>query len=192
MLRIRYIEVSSFAHSTINAQLTGGGIGTTGIATSIALNAQHGGPFSATYDRERGRLCPAHYGFAKMCPGSVSTGAARLLIGLLVLSSSGLFQVLAQPPEALNYPNVITFGAFTGTICYSNSVAVKTLTPITTRTFTFVPATALTYVICYNNLALHPFEVQLVGGGLGATTQTSIVLTSATGKLFANCDAYCA
>lgn len=51
--------------------------------------------------------------------------------------------------------------------------------------------TALTYVICYNNLLLHPFDAQLVGGGIGATTQTGIVLTSATGKLAANCDAYC-
>ncbi|XP_035913490.1 uncharacterized protein LOC118512734 [Anopheles stephensi] len=126
-----------------------------------------------------------------MCPGS-SAGTVRwLLIGLLVISVS-LSLVLAQPPEALNYPNVITYGAFSGTICFSNTVAVKTLTPITTRTFSFVPATAITYVICYNNLLLHPFDAQLVGGGVGATTLTSIVLTSASGKLYANCDVYCA
>uniref|UniRef100_A0A182WIE9 Transmembrane protein n=1 Tax=Anopheles minimus TaxID=112268 RepID=A0A182WIE9_9DIPT len=125
--------------------------------------------------------------FAKMLPGASSR--PLLLFGLLF--ACGIFQILAQPPDVLNYPNVVTFGAFTGTICYSNQVGVKTLTPITTRTLTFVPATALTYVICYNNLILHPFEVTLIGGGLGATTQTSIVLTSYTGKLYANCDAYC-
>uniref|UniRef100_A0A182RL97 Transmembrane protein n=1 Tax=Anopheles funestus TaxID=62324 RepID=A0A182RL97_ANOFN len=112
-----------------------------------------------------------------------------LLVGLFL--ACGIFQTLAQPPDALNYPNVITFGAFSGTICYSNSVAVKTLTPITTRTLTFVPGTALTYVICYNNLLLHPFEVTLIGGGIGTTAETSIVISSTTGKLFANCDAYC-
>ncbi|XP_050073013.1 uncharacterized protein LOC126561110 [Anopheles maculipalpis] len=125
-----------------------------------------------------------------MCPERISSESTRLLIVLLVISLSQL-QVLGQPPDVLNYPNVISFGEFKGTICYSNSVAVKTLTPITTRTFTFTPATAINYVICYNNLILHPFETQLVGGGIGATTQTSIVLTSATGKLYANCDVYC-
>ncbi|XP_061502606.1 uncharacterized protein LOC133391570 [Anopheles gambiae] len=124
------------------------------------------------------------------CPAlRLTLSGSWLLVGLLI--ACGSLPGRAQPPEALNYPNVITFGSFSGTICFSNSVLVKTLTPLTSRTFTFTPATALTYVICYNNLLLHPFDAQLVGGGIGATTQTGIVLTSATGKLAANCDAYC-
>ncbi|XP_058122920.1 uncharacterized protein LOC131293903 [Anopheles ziemanni] len=109
-----------------------------------------------------------------------------------VILSVAVVGNFAQSPEALNYPNVIAFGVFGGTICYSNSVAVKSSIPVTTRAFTFVPATALMYVVCYNNLRLHPFEVKLLGGGLGSKTQTSIVATSVTGKLFVNCDAYCA
>ncbi|XP_049545760.1 uncharacterized protein LOC125957242 [Anopheles darlingi] len=97
----------------------------------------------------------------------------------------------AQPPQALNYPNVQSFGAFAGTICYSNSLTLKSIVPVTTRSFTFSPGTALTYVVCYNNVALHPFEATLVGGGIGTTMQTSIALTSYTGKLIVNCDAYC-
>ncbi|XP_053663712.1 uncharacterized protein LOC128712870 [Anopheles marshallii] len=122
-----------------------------------------------------------------MLPGASSR--TLLLLGLFF--ACGTIPTLAQPPEALSYPNVITFGVFSGSICYSNSVNVKTLTPITTRTFTFIPGTALLYVICYNNLILHPFEATLIGGGLGTKTETSIVLTSTTGKLYANCDAYC-
>ncbi|XP_058066254.1 uncharacterized protein LOC131215874 [Anopheles bellator] len=109
------------------------------------------------------------------------------LLVLLLLLATGY----AQPPQSLNYPNVITFGAYSGSICYSNSVNVKSIIPVTTRTFSFTPATALQYVICYNNLPLHPFEVSLVGGGIGATTLTSIVVTSASGKLYVTCNAYC-
>ncbi|XP_053674516.1 uncharacterized protein LOC128724820 [Anopheles nili] len=123
--------------------------------------------------------------------GASFSGSLRWLLLAMALLSLGVLETRAQPPEALNYPNVITFGVYSGTICYSNTVNVKTAMHVTTRSFTFVPATALLYVICYNNLKHHPFEAQLVGGGLGATTQTSIVLTSSSGKLYVNCDAYC-
>lgn len=86
------------------------------------------------YDRERENKmsCPA---LRLTLPGS------WLLVGLLI--AYGSLPGRAQPPEALNYPNVITFGSFSGTICFSNSVLVKTLTPLTSRTFTFTPAVSV-------------------------------------------------
>uniref|UniRef100_A0A182FXT3 Uncharacterized protein n=1 Tax=Anopheles albimanus TaxID=7167 RepID=A0A182FXT3_ANOAL len=77
-------------------------------------------------------------------------------------------------------------------ICYSNSVSLKSIVPVTTRSFTFTPTDSLIYIVCYNNVPLHPFEATVVGGGIGTTTPpTTIVLTSYTGKLIVNCDAYC-
>uniref|UniRef100_A0A182J8V0 Uncharacterized protein n=1 Tax=Anopheles atroparvus TaxID=41427 RepID=A0A182J8V0_ANOAO len=178
-MRVRYIQLISTDGQKFYAQIVNGGVGTANPAsTDILVTAVHSGNLNVLMSVT----------FLKIISKTPAKLSARLL---LVILSFAIVGSLAQSPEALNYPNVVAFGVFGGTICYSNSVSVKSIVPVTTRTFTFTPATALMYVVCYNNLRLFPFEVTLLGGGLGATTQTSIVVSSVNGKLFVNCDAYC-
>uniref|UniRef100_A0A182Q3R8 Transmembrane protein n=1 Tax=Anopheles farauti TaxID=69004 RepID=A0A182Q3R8_9DIPT len=185
-MRVRHIRVASKNQQKLSARIVEGGINREpSTPISIVLTSDYGGRLSAEVEAFCGTIAIAR---KKM---SSQLRYARSLLLLVLVAVIGIVRVQAQPPNALSYPNVITFGSFGGSICYSNYITAKTLTTVTTRTFTFVPATALLYVICYNNLRLHPFNVQLVGGGLGSTTQTSIVLTSTTGKLVVSCDAYC-
>ncbi|XP_055538085.1 uncharacterized protein LOC129725831 [Wyeomyia smithii] len=116
-----------------------------------------------------------------------STGFILTCVFLAVVT-----QIRAQ---GNTYPNEYTWGAITAatnTPCFSDSVNVWNFFRVADRVLAFTPASAITFIRCWNNLPLHPFMATVTSGGVGLTTQCTIVLSSYHGKLVAQCQAYCA
>ncbi|XP_058457370.1 uncharacterized protein LOC131434562 [Malaya genurostris] len=126
-----------------------------------------------------------------MFPFYTRSGFVIILLGILVSQPRVLVVVQAQ---GNNYVNEYTWGtlAATNTICFSDSINVWSLIRIASKVFSFTPATAITFIRCWNNLPLHPFMATVTSGGVGSTALTTISLGSYHhGKLVVQCQVYC-
>ncbi|XP_039451815.1 uncharacterized protein LOC120430771 [Culex pipiens pallens] len=115
------------------------------------------------------------------------------LFGLLVLALLAL-RTRDVNGQASSYANEVILGgitAATNTLCWTESVNVRTFFRVPARALTFTSATAVTYIHCWNNLPLHPFTASIVAGGIGNAGANTIALSGVTGKLVATCEAYC-